>query len=268
MSVGCVCSHPTFRYHFDRIDMCYIDYTFAPEEWTTDDGARVPQRKLFEDCSFDASTRTFRGTVQWLDSPLGGSARWIYRMVFSDDFCIIEDGEIVSYDVLGVAASTDRYPQDLRYWRHQLPPAALPGCVFMQGGLLGLASYHFPSISGIEGAYISYEAAPPSWLLDNGQPPPPQKAFLNPTFDEESRTFRGTIEWSESAFGGDVRWEYTIVFADSFSHIASGSVRRFNDASGSPAGESVYGVNLNYELYVEPEAQMMHRLSQLRVGLV
>jgi hypothetical protein len=130
---------------------------------------------LFEDCSFDASTRTFRGTVQWLDSPLGVRARWIYRMVFSDDFCIIEDGEIVSYDVLGVAASTDRYPQDLRYWRHQLPPAALPGCVFMQGGLLGLASYHFPSISGIDGAYVSYEAAPPSWLLDNGQPPPPQK---------------------------------------------------------------------------------------------
>jgi hypothetical protein len=189
-------------------------------------------------------------------------------MVFSDDFCIIEDGEIVSYDVSGVASNTDRYPQDLRYWRHQLPPAALPGCVFMQGGLLGLASYHFPANSGVEGAYISYEAAPPSWLLDNGLPPPPQKAFLNPTFDEESRTFRGVIEWNESAFGGDVRWEYTIVFADSFSHVASGSVRRFTDASGSPAGESVYGVDLNYELYVEAEAQMMHRLSQLRVGLV
>ena len=55
------------------------------------------------------------------------------------------------------------------------------------------------------------------------------------------------------------------MFADSFSHIASGSVRRFKDAFESPAGESVYGVDLNYELYVEAKAQMMHRLSQLRV---
>ncbi len=128
------------------------------------------------------------------------------------------------------------------------PECALSGRVFVQQGGVGVASYHFPAVGGLKGAYISYEAAPKEWKLDNGQRPPNQKAFLNPTFDVKSRTFRGTIEWKESAWRGDARWEYTMVFADSFSHIASGSIMKY-DASGSQTGKWVYGVDLQYKLH-------------------
>ncbi len=185
-------------------------------------------------------------------------------MVFSDDFCIIVDGETKCSDKLGQLLKTRRYPHELRYWRHRQQPTGLAGCVFMQAGVIGLASYHFPSDTGIAGAYISYESAPPSWLLDNGSPPPTRKAFTLPKFDQETRTFRATIDWSESSFGGSVRWDYTMVFAEDYSHIIGGSVQCFSDADAQPSSESLYGRDLTYELYVEEEAQMRHCLRQLR----
>ncbi len=188
-------------------------------------------------------------------------------MVFSDDFRIIVGGEITSYDETGGHKITDRYPQDLRYWLLRPPPTSLPGCSFMQGGLLGLASYHFP-LDPAEDAYISYEAAPPSWLLDNGQPPPRRKTFINPSFDQESRTFRGTIDWSESSFGGHVRWQYTMTFSEEYSSIVGGSVLCYHDVDQAPSRESVFGIDLDYELYVEEEAQMMYCLKQLMIGSV
>ena len=248
-------------------DLCHVSYSRAPEDWTVDDGSRLPERKTFEGCQYDVATRTFRATVRWSDAPIGGSVLWQYRMVFSDDFRIIVDGEVISLDDSGNQITSDRYPHDLRYWLHRSPPTHLLGCAFMQGGCLGLASYHFPVDAGIEGAYISYEAAPASWLLDNGQPPPRRKAFVNATFDEDSRTFRGSIDWSESTFGGDVRWEYTMIFGDDYSHIVGGSVERYSNDDTGPS-QSVYGRDLHYDLYVEEEMQMMYCLKQLRIGAV
>lgn len=256
------------RYHFDSPQSCYIDYSLAPDDWALDDGSRLPQRKMFEDCSYDAASRTFRASVRWSEVSIGGTVRWDYRLIFSDDFRIIAGGDIASFDGAGQQKITDRYPHDLRYWLLRPPPNNLPGCVFMQGGLLGLASYHFPLLEGVDAAYISYEAAPPSWLLDNGQPPPRRKPFLNPTFDPASRTFRGTVDWSDSAFGGHVRWDYTMVFSEGYSFIAGGSVKCFHDVGLPHSRESVYGVDLNYDLYVEEEAQMMYCLQQLRIGAV
>jgi len=266
---------PDLRYHFESHDLCYISYSFAPEDWTLGDGSRAQEqqllheRKLFEGCQYDAATRTFRATVRATDDvPFWGIVRWEYRMVFSDDFCIIVDGEVISFDVSGNRTSIDRYPHDLRYWRYRDPPTRLLGCAFMQGGSLGLASYHFPVDAGVEGAYISYEAAPPSWFLDNGQPPPRRKPFVNPTFDEGTRTFRGTIDWSEAAFGGDVRWDYAMVFAEDYSHIVGGGVTCYTDVDLPPSMQAAYGQELIYELYVEEEAQMMYCLKQLRIGAV
>jgi hypothetical protein len=253
-----------FRYHFESLDACYISYSEAPDNWLLDDGSRLPQRKMFEDCSYDANTRTFRATVRWREAPVEGSVRWDYRMVFSDDFCIIAAGESECFDKSGQLLRTRRFPHDLRYWRQRRMSTGLPGCVFIQGGLIGLASYHFPSDAGIESAYISYEAAPSSWLLDNGNPPPLRKAFTRPCFDSETRTFRATIDWSESSFGGSVKWEYTMVFASDYSHIIGGSVQCFSDATLPPSSESLYGRELIYELYVEEQAQMDYCLRQLR----
>jgi hypothetical protein len=194
--------------------------------------------------------------------------RWDYRMVFSDDFCIIEGGEIISFDISNSKTLIQRYPHDLCYWRDSLPPTDLLGCVFTQGGQVGLASYHFPIDMGIDGAYISYEDAPPTWLLDNGDPPPPRKFFIDPTFDPPTRTFRGIIEWQTSPFSGEVKWEYTMVFSECFSHIVGGGVRGFSDVVQPPSSDSVYGLDLNYDLFVEAEVQMMHCLRQLRVNFV
>jgi hypothetical protein len=188
-------------------------------------------------------------------------------MVFSDDFCIITDGEFRSFDSAGTILHTDQYPSELRYWRRRDCPTDVVGCVFVQGDRAGLASYHFPAGIGISGAYISYEAAPMSWLLDNGQPPSRCKPFLNPTYDADTRTFRGDIEWTESSFGGDVKWQYTMVFAADFSSIESGQVLRFRDADSPHTGLLVYGHHLNYKLYVEEEALMISRLQQLGIGV-
>jgi len=45
-----------------------------------------------------------------------------------------------------------------------------------------------------ECAYLSYESAPPHWTLDNGLPPPKKKPFINPRYDQATRTFTGAID--------------------------------------------------------------------------
>merc|ERR1712014_87918 len=130
----------------------------------------------------------------------------------------------------------------------------------MQGGhpatcRFGVASYHFQP--GIQDAYISYEAAPQSWKLDDGSPPSQKKPFINPRYDEATRTFEGSIDWSEVTFGGSARWDYEMIFSEDFRRIESGSVKQF-DSSGTLKGTSVFGVQLHYHLYIEEEAQLFH----------
>jgi hypothetical protein len=68
------------------------------------------------------------------------------------------------------------------------------GNVFSQVLTVGMASYHFNDDNT---AYISYEHERTSlWPgLDNGEPIPPIMHFTNTSFDEQSKTFRGTIDW-------------------------------------------------------------------------
>jgi hypothetical protein len=73
-------------------------------------------------------------------------------------------------------------------------PDTLWGNVFCQLMMVGMASYHFNEDGS---AYISYEHERTSaWPnLDNGESIPPRISFVNTTFDEESRTFKGKIDW-------------------------------------------------------------------------
>ena len=57
-------------------------------------------------------------------------------------------------------------------------PTTIFGGVYIQDGTEGLASYHFSEAE----SYI-YRAAPPSWLLDDGSPPPLKKTVLNAHYD-------------------------------------------------------------------------------------
>ncbi|CAJ1461546.1 unnamed protein product [Effrenium voratum] len=97
---------------------------------------------------------------------------------------------------------------------------SLWGTVFVQHCKLGLASYHFESP---EECYISYAAAPPSWRLDDGSPPPERKPWKEVSYDEETRIFRGVIEW-DPAFFQDVRWVYRLEFAEDFAGIVGGEI--------------------------------------------
>ena len=125
-------------------------------------------------------------------------------------------------------------------------PTTIFGSVYVQGGGLGVASYHFQDP---DDCYISYENAPSSWKLDNGESPPAVKPFDSPLFDAASRTFTGVVDWSPTTFGGDARWEYTMVFSDDFGYVFGGEVRAF-DASGEQTYTLLFGIDLHYGLYV------------------
>ena len=210
-------------YHFVDADDCYISYEAAPDDWRLDDGSPPPERKRFEAPTYDASTRTFHGTIDWSDNLFHGDARWEYTMVFSESFNIIRGGQMQAYAPDGSSTRRNRFPHELKYWR-EVPVDTIFGQVFVQGNRRGLASYHFESPNE---CYISYDSAPEQWTRADGSPPPRHKLFESPTYDAATRTFRGTIDWGDNPFGDSARWEYEMVFADDFSAIVSGQVNDF-----------------------------------------
>ena len=121
------------------------------------------------------------------------------------------------------------------------PPTTIYGGVYIQAGTVGLASYHFSQ----EESYISYSAAPPSWRLYDGSPPPAKKPFLHATYDENCRTFRAVVDWSDNTFGGDAEWIYRMVFSEDFKTIEKGEVICY-EADGSKGDWHVYEKDLLY----------------------
>ena len=61
------------------------------------DGSKPPEKKFFLDHSFDPRTRTFRGTIDWKPLVFGGHNLWVYEMVFSHDYSIIDGGMVKMY---------------------------------------------------------------------------------------------------------------------------------------------------------------------------
>jgi len=124
---------------------------------------------------------------------------------------------------------------------------SLWGNTFCQLFTVGLASYHFlePDSDGNYQAYISYESPKTeAWpSLDNGDRVPARVPFRNITFEPETRTFKGDICWEEdygTAWMGESKWSYEIVFDPTFVFIESGTV-------GRSMGEShMFGVDLIY----------------------
>ncbi len=100
---------------------------------------------------------------------------------------------------------------------------------------------------GEGGVYISYEhdrcAEWPS--LDDGSPVPFRVPFVDISYDENRRTFRGRIPWRE-AYGttwqGNAEWNYVMVFDTEFTCIISGEVAM----SSNDYSTSTYGETLNY----------------------
>lgn len=225
-------------YHFESEDNCYISYATVPDSWTLDDGSKVPEKKPWVDKSFDAATFTFRGGIDW-DPAFNRDSRWDYTIHFTENFSGVIGGRVVTTRLDGTTSEIDfcnpwdnvqRY-RDLAYFRWTPPPINPFGSVFVQGFLYaplleGIASYHFDSMC-LGSCYISYSNAPPTWLLDDGSPPPNKKPFENVSYDEGSRTFRGDVVWEPRAFAGSARWEYELRFAEDFSAIESGRMQPY-----------------------------------------
>ena len=111
-------------------------------------------------------------------------------------------------------------------------------CYNQVGAAIGVASYHFNSLAD---CYISYTKAPATWKLSNGEDPPAKKMFEFVSFDSQTRTFRGVIDWSPLNFYGETMWNYTMVFAKDLSTIESGTL------VVTPSGRiQRFGVDLNY----------------------
>jgi hypothetical protein len=82
----------------------YISYE-SPDvaRWPPlDDGSPPPSRVNFRDASFDPTTRTFTGSIRWLDehgTTWQRMKRWDYVMRFDSDFTCIVGGNVTSYGV-------------------------------------------------------------------------------------------------------------------------------------------------------------------------
>ena len=71
---------------FNFITPPYLDISQLPGTyWKLDDGSPIPDRKYFQDWSFNVQSRTFKGTVDWPISAKGYS-KWYYEMIFDSEF--------------------------------------------------------------------------------------------------------------------------------------------------------------------------------------
>jgi hypothetical protein len=118
------------------------------------------------------------------------------------------------------------------------------GSVYLQGGVPGIAAYHFDAP---DDCYISYAEAPAAWRLDDGSPMPEKKQFVNPSYDATTRTFTGSIEWGETTTinGGDARWEYRLEFSASM-NVISGGCKWPSGADGTQRNKITYPTDLIY----------------------
>jgi len=224
-------------YHFDSENDCYISYANAPHTWRLANRAKPPARKGFSTFSWDAATRTFRGTIEW-DPKFDGSSRWDYEIVFAEDFCAVVGGHVLidggpeKEQFLPPWEVSDSHG-GLSYLRWTPPPTTIYGGVYVQGFQYhvmneGIASYHFDAE---DSCYISYSNAPSEWRLDDQSPPPCRKPFTNCMYDHGSRKFSATVMW-DPPFQGQACWTYEMVFAEDFSRIVGG-VFRSSSAAGA-----------------------------------
>ncbi|KAL3913859.1 MAG: hypothetical protein SGPRY_007829 [Prymnesium sp.] len=241
-------------YHFDSPDDCYISYSHAPASWQLADGTPPPAKKPFLSPTYDASSRTFRGTVDWSDNLFRGDYRWEYEMVFAESLMIICDGWNKAYDAQGNLLNTSRFPHELRYWL-KTNVSTIFGQVYVQDGFVGLGSYHFESP---ELCYIVDNAMP---SLADGPRSADRKNFESPTYDPATRTFRAVINWDDEALGGSRRSEYEMIFSETFDRIVGGMVHTFLH---NGERKERYGAELEYLRHSEEVDELVLSLANLR----
>ena len=81
-------------YHFET-GQPYISYKNCP--WNLDDGNKPPEKKYFENWSYDANTRTFKGQIKWEPVTFSGNNKWDYVMIFDEGFTYICAGTVDTF---------------------------------------------------------------------------------------------------------------------------------------------------------------------------
>jgi hypothetical protein len=86
-------------FHFDGDPQPYMNFKAAiksdKDTWIMNDGAKVEKRKFFEEgCHFDATTRTFHGTIKWHPVTFLGAHQWDVVLGFNKKFTAIHIGLI------------------------------------------------------------------------------------------------------------------------------------------------------------------------------
>ena len=87
--------YATYYFHFGAP---YTDYSNYPGSLA--DGSKIPEKKPFENWTWDPATRKFTADVNW-SSPFSGYDKWKYECVFSEDFKKINGGGITYMSTTG-----------------------------------------------------------------------------------------------------------------------------------------------------------------------
>ena len=84
----------------------YIDHSTTPKSWSLDNGTH-PQRFYFsKGWTYDAETRHFEGAVEF-GSPYFGLSKYVYDLIFGEDFTEIVQGIRYGYDTDGKVRDTE-----------------------------------------------------------------------------------------------------------------------------------------------------------------
>eukprot|EP00111_Clytia_hemisphaerica_P018181 TCONS_00053761-protein len=120
--------------------------------------------------------------------------------------------------------------------------------IYVQAHTLGLASYHFGTLSN---PYISYESPEcDMWPdLEDGSRPGPKKYFDQHHYDSKTRTFTGIIDWTPTKWQGEAMWKYRMIFSEDFMIVEEGEAKRYKEVNASQymVWEFGEGKDLDYE---------------------
>lgn len=242
----------TASYHFLDSES-FISCENVPSDWLLSDGSAPPLKKHFENTSFDISLRKFSGDIVWAPLTFDESQIWKYEFQFTNDYSMIVNGSVKSYDTIGDQEPRSKtliglVPGGLSYFRVVLKVSSPWQTCFIQGaqgiGCVGVASYHFESENE---AFICYNRAKEAnWKLDDGSFPPNRKYFKEIVYDAGSRNFNASVIW-EVAFSHTKRWEYSFTFSEDFAFIDSGTCTMYRKPDDEePAMVFRFGTDLKY----------------------
>jgi hypothetical protein len=95
----------------------YISFENAPSFWKMSNGQSPPDRKYFENETYDAETRTFKGTITWAPLTFAGDSTYEFTLHFDEDFTMItaENSCMVAKNAEGEINRTYKYETDLTY---------------------------------------------------------------------------------------------------------------------------------------------------------